>query len=454
MTENHDRGHLLDLERGRIQKQIQLPWSKAIEISLKSVQVRFWRSLITMSGVILAIAFLMSVWTSNAYIAKFRSLSDENKDKSEIELLLQKQGVDVSEEVQNVLLIGNSRNAPSAKGESPYTPFARILESNKDISVTIVEPSDDLSQKIKAYDCVIMDGISPEICTEYFLTELKAYVKAGAGLVFLGAPDVKTLGTKWNEKTRTLLNDLLPVEFSEPLKTVTLKNLKAVHHPTTRGVRWDSLKGLQVYAAKAKPQARVLVKGAHGEVVLSCAKYANGRVVAYTVKDPISKSQLEWPGAAVLYVRCVRWAVGGRAALAGSSVQAKDIWLICLSLLVCVVGIVNAMLMSVSERTREIGTMKCLGALDTFILKVFLIESSFQGLIGTALGITLGFLLTFIRSLFSYGWYALTYFPAVRIGTYAVAAVVIGFVLSVVAALYPAYRAANMEPVEAMRVEE
>ena len=74
--------------------------------------------------------------------------------------------------------------------------------------------------------------------------------------------------------------------------------------------------------------------------------------------------------------------------------RSKQTWLISLSLLVCVVGIANAMLMSVTERFREIGTMKCLGALDTFIVKLFLLESTFQGFAGTSAGIVIGFLLT------------------------------------------------------------
>ena len=48
-------------------------------------------------------------------------------------------------------------------------------------------------------------------------------------------------------------------------------------------------------------------------------------------------------------------------------------------MLVAFVGVLNAMLMSVTERFREIGTMKCLGALNSFIVKLFLIESLFQG---------------------------------------------------------------------------
>ena len=68
----------------------------------------------------------------------------------------------------------------------------------------------------------------------------------------------------------------------------------------------------------------------------------------------------------------------------------KQRWIVFLSLLVCVVGIVNAQLMSVTERFREIGTMKCLGALDRFILRLFLIEATLQGFIGSTIGAIAG----------------------------------------------------------------
>ena len=131
--------------------------------------------------------------------------------------------------------------------------------------------------------------------------------------------------------------------------------------------------------------------------------------------------------------------------------QSKQAWLISLSLLVCVVGIANAMLMSVTERFREIGTMKCLGALDTFIVKLFLLESTFQGLAGTSAGIVIGFALTLGLALFDYGGYIFTYFPLSGIAESAGYALVVGTLLSLVGAMLPAYRAAKMEPVEAMR---
>ena len=145
---------------------------------------------------------------------------------------------------------------------------------------------------------------------------------------------------------------------------------------------------------------------------------------------------------------------GAASAEAAGRIQeerSKQTWLISLSLLVCVVGIANAMLMSVTERFREIGTMKCLGALDTFIVKLFLLESTFQGLAGTSAGIVIGFALTLGLALLDYGGYTFTYFPLTGIAESAGYALVVGTLLSLVGAMLPAYRAAKMEPVEAMR---
>lgn len=137
-----------------------------------------------------------------------------------------------------------------------------------------------------------------------------------------------------------------------------------------------------------------------------------------------------------------------------AQISYKQYWLIVLSLMVCVVGITNAMLMSVTERFREIGTMKCLGALDSFIVKLFLLESSFQGVVGTTAGIVLGVLLAILHSLVVYGSVSLKVFPGRSVLTIAGISLFVGTCLSIMGAILPAVRAARMEPVVAMRVEE
>ncbi len=137
----------------------------------------------------------------------------------------------------------------------------------------------------------------------------------------------------------------------------------------------------------------------------------------------------------------------------GGEEQVKQIWLVVLSLMVCVVGIANAMLMSVTERYKEIGTMKCLGALDRFIIKLFLLESGFMGLFGSIAGALLGgFLITIVSSI-NYGLEVITKFPIASFLYYFVIAVILGTVLAVIGAIYPAYTAARMVPADAMRSE-
>jgi len=134
--------------------------------------------------------------------------------------------------------------------------------------------------------------------------------------------------------------------------------------------------------------------------------------------------------------------------------SAKQRWIIILSLLVCVVGIVNAQLMSVTERFREIGTLKCLGALDRFIVRIFVIEATLQGLVGGIVGALLGALVAFSASIIRFGLSSASFMPWSDIGTTVFYAVCIGTGLSLLGVLYPAIVASRMLPVEAMRVEQ
>ena len=97
--------------------------------------------------------------------------------------------------------------------------------------------------------------------------------------------------------------------------------------------------------------------------------------------------------------------------------------------------------------------MKCLGALDSFIVKLFLIESFFQGGAGTILGVLLGLALSIAGVTSQYGSYAWKMYPYASIAVAGSVCLAVGIVLTVAGAVYPAWRAARMHPIEAMRVE-
>jgi hypothetical protein len=134
--------------------------------------------------------------------------------------------------------------------------------------------------------------------------------------------------------------------------------------------------------------------------------------------------------------------------------SAKQRWIVTLSLLVCIVGIVNAQLMSVTERFREIGTMKCLGALDRFIVRLFFLEALMQGVVGSLGGVILGVAAATFSSAINLGVGALSHAPWLAIGSSMLLAIFTGTVLSLLGVIYPAIIAARMQPVEAMRVEQ
>lgn len=123
-----------------------------------------------------------------------------------------------------------------------------------------------------------------------------------------------------------------------------------------------------------------------------------------------------------------------------------------ISLLVGGVGIMNIMLVSVTERTREIGLRKALGATRKDILMQFLIEAMLLTGIGGIIGIICGGLISLVASIvlsafLSLGW---TF-------SFPISAALIGFAVScgigLIFGLYPAKQAANLEPIEAMRYE-
>lgn len=136
------------------------------------------------------------------------------------------------------------------------------------------------------------------------------------------------------------------------------------------------------------------------------------------------------------------------------SASPKQRWIVILSLLVCVVGIINAQLMSVTERFREIGTMKCLGALDRFIVRMFVMEAAIQGLAGSVTGAILGGITAFSSALLRFGTDIIPTIPWQNILSSSALAIATGIGLSLLGVLYPAIMAARMQPVEAMRIEQ
>ncbi len=138
--------------------------------------------------------------------------------------------------------------------------------------------------------------------------------------------------------------------------------------------------------------------------------------------------------------------------IGGRGTEAYQIWVAIIALLVCGVGIVNSMLMSVTERYKEIGTIKCLGATDGAVLEIFLIEALLLGILGGVIGAIIGWIV-------AVAMYSLqginVFFEGAMLAYLRIIGMSIGIagLISLAAATYPAIYAARLKPAEALRYE-
>lgn len=134
-------------------------------------------------------------------------------------------------------------------------------------------------------------------------------------------------------------------------------------------------------------------------------------------------------------------------------VQAVVIGIAAISLLVGGIGITNTMYTSVLERTRDIGIMKAIGARNSDIMKIFLIESGMLGLVGGGIGIIIGMGLSKTVEIAVTKLYNFVYLKANFPWYLILGALAFSFIVGSISGVMPARQAAKMKPVDALRYE-
>ncbi len=345
----------------QIGKQVKLPLGRALQIAVQGIRIRFGRSLVTISGVVLGVAFFMSNVTSQ--LIK-QAIADEREERQTLNLMLTLVKGEVGD-------LDGKTVAIAAFGT--LTPAER-----------------DLLAHFKQTPTLSLRGLG--------------FTAAGVTPATL-----ETLGQ----------NAQLLLVFGSGPATTSQEALTA-----------------------GMPQ-RVLLDS------LSDRAYPSDR------SDPSDPSNLALQASPIrreLFFGHESEEQAGRLKEQAEQAAFRTLWIGIISILVTIIGIANALLMSVTERFREIGTMKCLGALSAFIRKLFLIESAMLGFAGSIIGTLLGALLSFIGYGLTFGFALIT--VSLNVGWLLAAAagcLAGGTVLSMIAAIYPANFAARMVPASALR---
>jgi len=335
-----------------IGRQVRLPINTAVQIALQGIRIRLGRALVTISGVVLGIAFLMNVMAS-AHISSAMKNEEDMRMKRDMMVSLVKMQI-----------------------ESPKTQPISVLASGT----------------VQAYE---QAAVAELVKGRY---QIRAY-----NLQLPGVKSVPLSELTQGTNTVLLLGDgvdcpLSPGALTQPMKQKVI--LDSLDNRTFNKLPYTELSGVRRELFFGKRMA-----------------------------DEQKKNEER--------MRQQRF---------------RSFWIVTISLLVTIIGIANAMLMSVTERFKEIGTMKCLGALSGFIRRLFLIESAVIGAVGSVLGILIGVLFPVVLYGFIYGFGNL--FAAIDfgyLGVVSLACLIAGTLLSILAAIYPATIAARMIPAMALR---
>lgn len=345
-----------------IRNQVKLPVRVAMQVVMQGIRIRFGRSLVTLTGVVCGIAFLMSILTGQALRS---GVSEEEGLRRETRRM-------VNFLVAETGPLRDRTLAVIVKGalSLPETRFLRRMESE---GATL--RLHFLNQATLPAE-VFRGPLPPTVGLDLLALEASAVVVLGDGRY--RAPD-------WASVMAQARQMVVAVTRSEDLPAASGEASNVSFVSLTREIRPEELLRLEEEARQAR---------------------------------------------------------------------FRNIWIVVISLLVTVIGISNAMLMSVTERFREIGTMKCLGALSAFVRTLFLLESAITGVGGGLIGGLVGLLFSYVAYGFTYGFGLTTSsLSSVASGLALdfLLSFLAGVILAVAAALYPASVASRMVPADALR---
>jgi len=297
-------------------------------------------------------------------------------------------------------------------------------------------------------------GLSPELMNEFESFTGKIEVQPGGRLFTEADEDVAILGADTSERLGAKVGDTILVAGDDK-KELNLA-VVGIMQPDDEGKSSDTNRGFSAGMNPGQGKDTIYVPydtmnllwGAGNDVLVTLVRTQPGDDVD-EVADRAEKA-LRARGSEVSSITYsdISDAIGTMT----STVSAFLAGIAGIALLVGGVGVMNTMFTSVLERTKEIGVMKAVGARNSHILTIFLIESGLMGLVGGMVGTLLGLGLSLVASKFIGRFFgvhmAIVASPALILITLAGS-----FSLGAFAGLWPAWRASKLPVVDALRYE-
>ena len=474
--------------KGAVGRQSQLPFRRALEISVKSLKIRFWRSMITAGGIFLGIAFFTVVRTQSLMQwplpekvrAGYVRVSGEVNGPDDYTVwtpIPVEEGIKAGIPEDVIKLVADENGAFSLATVVQGQLDAKRADKNLARVNDEWKGLEKIKGKLAFYMGAVTDAdMKVEDAVKFGVPADVARKLAGKGKSFKGSaladmvrdqPDrVQPLYAAAALDQDINIDDAVqagvPRAIAEHLagqgrtfKAGPLNDAITAHGAWMR--IWES-RVARFASFKTVPRAPIVALGKAHAITLNMAiqdakgtaKEADQTNVMLVNKGRKIRADFAREGEKAGEVKLQD---GDSVYIPDRNSRYRTIWLVVMSLLVCFVGITNSMLMAVTERFKEIGTMKCLGALDKFVVELFMLESGMMGIVASVLGWLVGFVLMLLLAGVTRGWDLVGNIEGLAVLRMLGESVGVGLFLTIFAVIWPAKRAADMPPAMALRSE-
>ena len=483
-----------------VRAQKELTFKETLDFCLSSIKHRFFRSILTLAVVVLAVAFFMYLLTENFFRDSLRQgvgkeIKIARKSTLQLNMFFTQTTVyefasmlasaskdeDLMQQLANITKTDKSKIArftELAMIEKTYYKFFKKMKLGQRKLLIGRRSGDDifiyLNNQVNYQ--TFCDNLAPMgnlklpggyERLESFVKDYKSYM---SGRDKLHATWNKVIGNLQDNVKKvigdkTLKDFLAETEDSQKVESIYSLITNAgfiLSHKDFEAIiaemKDDKLKEKIIFVLnkqKIRQEWRGIYKGKYKKISEKLS-LLDAPPVVKLLKEDFKYEELHKVASTIRYrelLMDLEKKLDFRLVDSISGLSNRDIYLLALSFIVCMVGIANAMLMSITERFREIATLKCLGATDRFILVQITIEAALQGFVGGVLGVIIGLVITLLKDTIIFGGRLYMYFPISGVIISMIVSLLAGVMLSVFASIYPAWKAAKMAPMEAMRVE-
>ena len=397
-------------------------------LACKNLRYRGIRSWLTMLGIFIGIAAVVSLISLGQGLQD--AINEQFQELGSDKIIIQSKTIGPPGSATNKALILTTKDLEVIKNTRGVEDAAGILiktgpaEFNDEINIGFMIGYDQYYEKL------VKDTMAG------LIIEGRTLKKSDQSKILVGYNHV--YGDTWDKPVK--LNDNIQIEG---------RNFKVVGVLKKTGNPFDDN---AYYVQKEVLKELLNVEDEESQIIAKTQRNHNPVDVAKNIEKKLRKSRGEKEGQETFQVQTSEQLLQTITNIF-NIIQVVLVGIAGISLLVGGIGIMNTMYTSVLERTKEIGIMKAIGAKNSDIFTIFLMESGMLGLMGGLIGVLIGIGMSKSVEIISTNIYGITLIKASLNPYLIIGALMFSFVVGSISGVFPALQASKLKPIDALRYE-